>query len=255
MNELKALEGPICLIDATHDKARSKQLSSDKFRGLEKNILLKLNAEVNLVTNFWSDVGHANGAKGIVRDLVFGDNVQTGSLPLLIIVQFGNYKGHPFFEEDDKRTWVPITPTSAKTVDYLHERVQIPLRLAHAITTHKAQGQSMRPIVADLSNKDIVAGAAFVTLSRVGHINNLVVLPCSLDRLNKIKLTETEQGKLDEEDRLLEIVNNFFILSSYVSIYVSYFLLRNSQTGSLVSTYAQNIRLALIGSCVCNSTG
>ena len=126
-------------------------------------------------------------------------------------VNYGSIWRRPessIFEEDAKRTCVHNAPISTKTLDFLHQRLQLPLRFAYAITIHKVQGQTMRPVVVDLSKNDMEDVTTFVTLSRVEFITDLVVIPGSLDFSNETKLTITKQEKLHKEDRALKIVRN-----------------------------------------------
>ncbi len=74
------------------------------------------------------------------EDIVFGENVTIGTLPLFVNVQFDSYSGPEMFQDADKRHWIPIAPIPLKNSNYLYERTQIPLRLFYAMTIYKAQG-------------------------------------------------------------------------------------------------------------------
>ena len=58
-------------------------------------------------------------------------------LPTAVVVQFDNYRGPSISETVP--SCVPVCPITASTQlsDGLHERQQLPLRLAWAITIHK----------------------------------------------------------------------------------------------------------------------
>ena len=56
-----------------------------------------------------------NGAAGVVKDLVYGEEVKAPGLPEYVWVDFGKaYKGPSFFlhapDEDGRRGWVPVFP-------------------------------------------------------------------------------------------------------------------------------------------------
>ena len=50
-------------------------------------------------------------------------------------------------------------------------RLQIPLKLAWAITIHKAQGLTLDKVVIDIGKKEFSAGLTFVACSRVCHLS------------------------------------------------------------------------------------
>ena len=118
-------------------------------------------------------LGLMNGARGTVQGVVFNPDAPPPALPQYVIVDFPEYKGAPFWPEHP--TWVPVPPVlrRSKRSPQL-ERIQIPLRLAWALTVHKSQGLTCpEGIVADLSSSSkhrLPAGSpglAFVAFTRV----------------------------------------------------------------------------------------
>ena len=93
--------------------------------------------------NLWSSVGLCNGATGTVVDIIYQNNHQPPDLPIAVIVEFENYRG-PVFNENQPLCILiyPITVTSQTEIGF-HERQQLPLRLAWAITIHKSQGLTL----------------------------------------------------------------------------------------------------------------
>ena len=92
-----------------------------------------------LTMNLWSTVGLCNGATGTVVDIIFQNNHQLPDLPIAVIVQFENYRGPAFDEYKPFCISIcPITVSSQTEVGF-HERQQLPLRLAWALTIHKSQ--------------------------------------------------------------------------------------------------------------------
>ena len=69
------------------------------------------------------------------------------------------------------------------------ERQQFSLKLAWAITIHKAQGLTLNDVWVDLGPSEKAAGLTYVALTRVRTISNLVIEPMSYERLGSLKKT------------------------------------------------------------------
>ena len=134
--QLMKLEHPIAHINARHSSALAKKISSDDMSGLEPVVFLAKSARVMLTMNLWSSVGLCNGATGTVVDIIYQNNHQPPDLPIAVIVEFENYRG-PVFNENQPLCIpiYPITVTSQTEIGF-HERQQLPLRLAWALTIH-----------------------------------------------------------------------------------------------------------------------
>ena len=92
------------------------------------------------------------------------------SLPSSLIIYFPNYSGPQFFNEPEKRNWIPINVFNAYCKSLNSTRIQMPIRLAYAITIHKSQGQTLNQAVIDLGSKETQLGITYVALSRLRHI-------------------------------------------------------------------------------------
>ena len=138
--QLTRLGLPIAHINARHSSAVAKKISSDDMSGLEPVVFLAKGARVMLIMNLWSCVGLCNGATGTVVDIIYQNNYQPPDLPIAVMVKFENYRGPAFIES--KPLCIPICPitVSSQTEIGIHERQQLPLRLAWALTIHKSQG-------------------------------------------------------------------------------------------------------------------
>ena len=97
-------------------------MSSDDMSGLESVVFVAKDARVILTMNLWSSVGLCNGATGTVVDIISQNNHQPHDLPIAVIVEFENYRG-PVFTENQLLCIpiCPITVTSQTEVGF-HER-------------------------------------------------------------------------------------------------------------------------------------
>ena len=104
---------------------------------LEPVVFLAKGARVMLTMNLWSSVGLCNGATGTVVDIIYQNNHQPPDLPIAVIVEFENYRG-PVFNHNQPLC-IPIYPITVTSEVGCHERQQLPLRLAWALTIQKSQ--------------------------------------------------------------------------------------------------------------------
>ena len=122
--------------------------------GLTNDLYLCRRAFVMITHNLCPQMGLADGSTGFVVDIQFRDEDDPKTdLPYCIWVEIDAYSGESFFEQQERRKWVPILPkverVSLKSSDdsgpWCNEtRTMLPLRLAWAWTVWKAQGQTLR---------------------------------------------------------------------------------------------------------------
>lgn len=116
---------------------------------------LAVGAQVMLLSNLNHEAGLVNGSRGVV--VGFDED----NLPL---VQFN--KGTP----------IPIAHSKWECEDLEGvSRKQIPLKLAYAITIHKAQGATLDCALIDIGTNTFEYGQAYVALSRVKNLQSLYI--------------------------------------------------------------------------------
>ncbi len=120
-----------------------------------ERLVLKKGAQVMFVRNNF-EAGYSNGTVGKV---------------------IGFEKNMPIVETYDKKRIVvtPIQWTVTEEEKVYAELVQVPLRLAWAITIHKSQGMTLSCAEVDLS-KSFVHGMGYVALSRVRSLKGIKLL-------------------------------------------------------------------------------
>ena len=205
LTKLKHCTHPVAQIKAIHNGPRADRASSDDASGLEAVIHIAKGARVMLISNLWIEAGLVNGAMGTVEAICY----QSGgppALPTAVMVRFDAYTG-PTLSDGT----VPIVPVcrSCMSGSSACSRLQLPLKLAWAITIHKAQGLTLDKVVLDIGPKEFCAGLTFVALSRVRNLNSLAFHP-SFDFQRVASLAKSQRliERCSEDCRLLSLSNN-----------------------------------------------
>ena len=198
-DQLNKLEHPVVCINARHSSSLAKNASPDDMSGLEPVVFLAKTAKVMLTMNLWSHVGLYNGATGTLRHIIYDNNHCPPNLPVAVIIEFDNYRGPAFI--DSHPSCVPICPVtvSLQSGNSLHERQQLPLRLALALTIHKSLGLTLPKAWIDIGKTEKSPGITYVALSRVQNLSSCVIEPMTFERLSALKssrnLKQTRRGR------------------------------------------------------------
>jgi ATP-dependent DNA helicase PIF1 len=132
----------------------------DKDASYVTDLQLKIGAQVMLITNLDQERGLVNGSRGVV--LGFGPS---GPEVKFLSLSYPYTVRHHIWQSDG---------------DDAVFRRQMPLRLAYALTIHKAQGASLDSAMVDIGPATFEYGQAYVALSRVRSLEALYVY--DLDR-------------------------------------------------------------------------
>ena len=200
VSKLYAVGQPIATIKAVHTGPNAAKASSDDASGLEPIICLAVGARVMLSSNLWVNMGLVNGAMGTIKAICYHNGAAPPDLPVAVTVQFDTYSG-PTLPDGTvpiaplRRTW--SAPTSQCS------RLQLPLKLAWAVTIHKAQGLTLDKVVVDIGKKEFSSGLTFVACSRVRHLTDLLLdPPFAFQRLRNLSNSRRLQERQKEDDRL-----------------------------------------------------
>ena len=119
---------------------------------------------------------------GIVKTIIYKEVQYAPVLPVAVLIEFEK------FSRSTINGCVQITPTvSSATSSENLERHQLPLKLCWGITIRKSQGLTLPNVIIDIGAKVSVADLAYVAISRVGNLSDLIIEPTTLDRLNAVK--------------------------------------------------------------------
>ena len=204
--ELTLLKQPVAQINARHSTSKARTISSQEMYGLEPTLLIAKNAHVMLTMNLWPSVGLCNGSTGRVVDIIYQTHHQPPDLPIAVIVKFDNYVGPSICESPSLVPIVPIT-VSVQSGTSIHERQQLPLKLAWALTIHKSQGLTLPKSWLDIGKSEATLGISYVAISRVRNLSSLVIEPMTFERLSKIKNCSNLKYRRAEEHRLERIAS------------------------------------------------
>ena len=116
------------------------------------------------------------------------------------MVKFDHYSGPTRHDGT-----IPIVPLKHTWVEGItvSSRQQLPLKLAWAITIHKAQGLTMSKVVIDIGRREFTLGLTFVACSRVCQLSDLAFHPSfDFQRLQSLANSQRLQERKSEDERL-----------------------------------------------------
>ncbi|KAK9311748.1 ATP-dependent DNA helicase [Lipomyces starkeyi] len=155
-NYLRDCKQPILKIKSTHTG----------------RVCICLGPRVMLTDNIWVENGLVNGY-GDSEDVVWNEGQDTTKdMPTAIMVEVDDYGGPKF----PGTNYIPIFPVTRR-FEYKKSdcsRTNFPLRLAYAITVHKAQGLKLKQVVLNLERKDHSPGLSYVAISRVKKLSSIM---------------------------------------------------------------------------------
>jgi ATP-dependent DNA helicase PIF1 len=205
---LGKLNRPVAKIKAVHTgSSEAKRANSDVAKGLEAELLVTKGCRVMLTSNLWTKAGLVNGCMGIVQDTLF-EGQGPPALPTAVLIKFEKYNG-PTIKTTEGVEVVPIAPIKRSWEDKNGtncSRLQVPIRLAWAITVHKSQGLTLEKAKIDIGDKEFAAGLTFVAISRVRSLSDICLKQFSFDRLQRIKNCRRLQERKEEEERLRTMI-------------------------------------------------
>lgn len=198
---LHANRQPIATIKAVHTGPNASNASPDDAAGLEPLICIAHGARVMLTSNLWVDAGLVNGAMGTVAAICYKPGQCPPHLPVAVMVHFDSYSGHTL--PDNPIPICPIRRTWSASGAQC-SCLQLPLKLAWAVTIHKAQGMTLDKVVIDVGKKEFSSGLTFVACSRVRQITGLLFdPPFPFQRVANLAHSLRLQERLIEDRRLM----------------------------------------------------
>ena len=194
VSQNRASSQPIATIKAVHTGANASKAPAV--------ICLARSARVMLTSNLWVDVGLVNRAMGTIRAICYRSGGPP-DLPISVMVHFDNYSGPTLHDGT-----VPITPLRRTWSSSRGQcsRLQLPLKLAWAVTIHKSQGLTLDKVVIDVGKMEFSSGLTFVACSRVRQLKDLLFTPpFPFQRLANLANSQRLRERREEDVRLLSL--------------------------------------------------
>jgi ATP-dependent DNA helicase PIF1 len=142
--KLLSLKPALTELVAFNSSNRVKSVDDELFRGFKKSIFVCIDAHIAFTSNLWTQVGIVNGAFGIVRDIIYPLNKKIDSLPEIVFIELNDYNGPQYLIDPARKNWIPINVASAYKHQLNATRTHFPIRLAYAMTIHRAQGLTLK---------------------------------------------------------------------------------------------------------------
>ena len=174
INKLHDTGKPVAMIKAIHTGGNcATKAPADEAGGLEAVTCISESARVMLTSNLWIECGLVNGAIGTIEAICY----KTGGLPDLptaVMVRFDKYSGPTL--PNGVAPFTPLRRCWSKS-GIQCSRLQLPLKLAWAVTIHKSQGLTLDKAVVDIGTREFAPGLTFVACSRVRQLEDLLFSP------------------------------------------------------------------------------
>ena len=152
-----------------------------------------------LTSILWTGVGLVNGAMGTVIAICYKSGQAPPNLPVSVMLRFDSYTQAPCTLPDGTVPIVPIRDTWSVSGAQC-SRLQLPLKLAWAVTIHKAQGLTLDKVVIDVGEKEFTCGLIFVACSHVRTLTDLLINPpFPFQRITNLAKSQRLQERLLED--------------------------------------------------------
>ena len=173
ISRIKALGSPIAIIKSSNSDPAVASILAAKAQGLPSQVMLAKDCKVILTSNLWKEAGLTNGAKGLVKYIIYESNKKPKALPSMVIVQFPQYLGPSYLKNCDK--CVPIVPIRREWYRGKKPcwRLMLPLKPAYGTTIHSSQGQSLDRVIIDLGMREFSNGLTYTAISRCKKFEHL----------------------------------------------------------------------------------
>ena len=100
-------------------------------------------------------------------DIIYKTSHQPPDLPIAVIIKFNDYIGPSISNKIPSLVAIAPVTISVYSGNSVHERQQLPLKLAWALTIHKSQGLTLPQAWVDIGKSEQTLGITYVALRTV----------------------------------------------------------------------------------------
>jgi hypothetical protein len=129
-----------CKLIARHNCSAAQNRTAESFCGLEAEVMIAVGARVMITNNIWTEQGLINGSFGIIKHILFDNNVRPPNLPSGLIIQMDHPYSGPHLPGLPRHIILPTIELTSNLSTTIYKREQFPISLAWSITTYKCQG-------------------------------------------------------------------------------------------------------------------
>ncbi|KAK3907213.1 ATP-dependent DNA helicase [Frankliniella fusca] len=174
------LSTPVLKIKAKHNCSQAKEETTENAEGLEAEMYPAKGCKVMLKRNLWIDKKLCNGTIGTVHDILFAPESDT---PSVILCHFPSYNGPSLTPGSNIVPIKPILKSWTNDNGVNCTRYQFPITLCYACSIHKSQGMTLDKAIINIGEQDFSLGLSYVAFSRVRSLNDLLIEPFCVKRL------------------------------------------------------------------------
>ena len=131
-------------------------------------LFLFVGAEVMILKNIDASKNIVNGRRGVITEFTYVDNTNSCSSVTIKLHPLPNKPVEPPYTVIRQKVDTVTFPDGKKISMF-----QFPIRLAYAVTAHKAQGQTLDRVAVCLDEEAFTHGLFYVALSRVRRMKDL----------------------------------------------------------------------------------
>jgi ATP-dependent DNA helicase PIF1 len=176
---------PVFKVLADHSDKIAERADASDANQLESYLELSIGCKLMILENIWTERGIVNGTQCRLFDIVWPEDSDPCKeqpdqpLCILIGIPISIYTGpsvQEYLWNDEPYAVVPVYRSQREfwLEGAVRHRSQFPIRLAYAITVHKAQGMTMPKVVLNFTHSRKDLGVAYVAASRVRRLEDIM---------------------------------------------------------------------------------
>ena len=210
VERIYALGTPVAGVKSQNKGKGSGSATANEAQGLHSNLIIARECQVLLTSNLWQEAGLTNGARGTVKYIIYEKGQKPPRLPAMVIVQFDQYIGPSYLENEEKCVPIVIQERNFTKQQVYCTRKMLPMKPGYAISIHSSQGATLHSVIVNLGPREFATGLAYVASTRVRKIENIYFDPMpDFRRIAGVKGGKIFKQRVDQDKREVESDKKF----------------------------------------------